>query len=118
MKRKARNPKEFVEYIAYPKVIKLGYQDIKIIEIDFVDDTQGVYRADQSEIRIREGMDKREKLNTVLHELFHAIVYSYGIKRDFKDDEQEEKLVNVFGNGFTEVLIRNPDLMEFIKKAV
>lgn len=110
--------KEWIEHISLPKIIKIGYQDIKVSEMDFVDESQGVYRADQSEIRIREGLEAREKLNTVLHEILHAIVYSYGLKNDFKDDDEEEKVVNALGNGLTEAFIRNPELMEFIKNAV
>ncbi len=109
--------KEFVKYTFLPKVIHLGYQDIKVSEYDLVD-AQGCYQAEQSKIRIKEGMEPKEKLNTLLHEIFHGIVYSYGLKKDFKDDEEEEKIVNALGNGLTEVLVRNKELVEFIRQSV
>lgn len=109
--------KEFVEYIL-PTVIKIGYQDIKVIEVDLIDDAQGVYLAAKPEIRVKEGMEGRELLNTVLHEILHGIVYCYGLKTEFKDNDHEERIVNALGNALTEVLTRNPDLVSFVGKSV
>lgn len=108
---------KFEEYIL-PSVIKLGYQDIKVTEVDSIDNTQGSYNNDSHEIKIKSGMDNREKLNTMLHEILHGIVYTYGLKSEFKDDDTEEKIVNALGNGLTEVLVRNKELVEFIGKSV
>lgn len=118
MKSPKKN-REFRKYIFHliPNPIKIGYQDINVSEEDLVD-AQGCYQAEQSKIRIKEGMEGRELLNTILHEILHAIVYSYGLKKDFKSDEEEEKIVNAFGNGLTEALVRNKDLVEFIRKSV
>ena|ERR1700733_4588450 len=117
MKKQSQKPKEWQEYIL-PAVIKLGYQDIAVSEFSFLDGEQGAYSADAAKIRINEGMEGRELLNTLLHECLHAIVYTYGLKKDFKDDDEEEKLVNAFGNGLTELLVRNPEVVEFIRKTV
>lgn len=116
MKRPKKH-KDWVAHVTLPKIIKLGYQDIVISEEDLVE-AQGCYQSDPSKIRIKDSMDPREKLNTILHEVLHAIVYTYGIKKDFKDDDEEEKIVNVFGNGLTEALTRNPELMKFINEAL
>lgn len=117
MKNPPVKRKEFVKYVFVPNLIKLGYQDIKIVQEDLVD-AQGCYQAEQSKIRIKEGLEGREQLNTVLHEILHAIVYAYGLKKDFKTDEEEEKIVNALGNGLTEVLVRNKELVTFIEKSV
>ena len=116
MKKKS-HPKEYKEWII-PTRIKVGYQDIKVIESDLIDGAQGCYRADEPEIRVKEGMSKVETLNTILHEILHSIVYVYGLKEEFKDNDKEEKLVNALGNGLTEVLLRNPDVVRFIGKSV
>lgn len=113
MKRISLTHKEYI----LPSVIKLGYQDIKIIEDDLVE-AQGCYQPDQSKIRIKDGLEGREQLNTILHEVLHAIIYTYGLKKDFKTDEEEEKIVNALGNGLTEALVRNRGLAEFIGKLV
>lgn len=111
--KKPLQKSKFRKYIT-PTVIHVGYQHIKVTEEDLLDQAQGCYIADKSEIRILEGIEGRELLNTILHECLHAIAYTYGLKKDFKDDEEEEKIVNVFGNGLTEILIRNPDLIKMI----
>lgn len=110
--------KEFVKLTFLPKVIQLGYQDIKVLEIESIDNTQGSYNNESHEIKIKSEMGSREKLNTLLHELLHACVYAYGLKSEFEDDDAEEKIVNALGNGLTEVLVRNKELVEFIKQSV
>lgn len=116
--KKKLHPKEFSEYIL-PTLIRIGYQDIKVSEVDLIDDAQGLYRADSSEIRIKQGMEGRELLNTLLHECLHGIFYCYGLKEILEhDDKREEQIVNAVGNGLTEILIRNPDLVKFINKFV
>lgn len=97
-----------------PETICIGYQDIEVIETDFPEGQQGVYISEKSQIRIQEGLSIRENLNTILHECLHAIIYSYGAKSRFKDDEDEEKFVEVIGNGLTEVLSRNPALVKWM----
>jgi hypothetical protein len=116
-KSKPRIIKVYDKYIL-PAVIKLGYQDITIIQVDSIDNTQGSYTNDTHEIKIKSGMVGREQLNTLLHELLHACVYAYGIKSEFGDDDKEEKVVNALGNGLTEVLVRNKELVAFIKESV
>ena len=110
-------PSTHKEYIL-PTIIKLGYQDITVTEVDSIDNTQGSYDNDSHEIKIKSGIGNREQLNTLLHEILHAIVYGYGLKCEFKDDEHEEKVVNALGNGLTEVLVRNKELVAFIGKSV
>jgi len=115
--KKSLKNKEWVKYTFLPSIIKLGYQDIKVSEAD-LDDAQGCYKAEQAEIRIKQGMEPREKLNTLLHEIIHACVYTYGLKDEFKDHDHEEKVVNALGNGLTDVFVRNKELIEFVRKSV
>lgn len=111
-------PKENKELqVVLPAVIKLGYQDIKVSEIEAIDNTQGSYNNESHEIKIKSGMDGRERLNTMLHEILHACIYVYGLKCEFKDDETEEKIVNALGNGLTEAFVRNKELSEFVKES-
>lgn len=96
-----------------PETICIGYQDIEVIETDFPDGEQGVYISDKSQIRIQKDLSSRESLNTVLHECLHAVFCVYGINEE-KDKESEEKLVTALGNGLTEVLSRNPELVKWV----
>lgn len=114
---KKKPPGQLREYIL-PTVIHLGYQDIIVTEVDAIDNTQGSYNNETHEIKIKGGQGNREQLNTILHEILHSIVYAYGLKCEFKDDDTEEKIVNALGNGLTEALVRNKDLVMFIEKSV
>lgn len=114
MKKAPKASKEF--QVAFPVVIKLGYQDIRITEDDLVE-AQGCYQSDPPRIRVKGGMEGRERLNTILHELIHAVLFVYGLKKDFKDDDEEERLVNALGNGLTEALVRNKSLVQFLSGA-
>lgn len=96
-----------------PDIVHLGYQDIALKLWDS-EGPQGVYIADRPEIRIKDSLEGREVLNTLLHELIHATIYCYGLKQEFKDDEHEEKIVNVIGNALTEIFTRNPALAEWV----
>jgi len=97
-----------------PETICIGYQDIEVLETDFPENEQGVYLSDKPQIRIQQDLSPREYLNTVLHECLHAIFYVYGAKSLVKDEEEEEKLVNVLGNGLAEVFSRNPELVKWV----
>ncbi len=96
-----------------PETICIGYQDIEVIETDFPDNEQGVYISDKSQIRIQRDMQPRESLNTVLHEIIHAIIFVYGAKQIFKDEEEEERVVGLVGNGLAEAFSRNPELAKW-----
>lgn len=96
-----------------PKKVYIGYQDINIIVDDLID-CQGVYLAEKSQIKINDGMEAREALNTILHECLHGIFYTYGIKKVVDDDEKEEQIVSMLGNGLTELFIRNKNLVDWI----
>lgn len=97
-----------------PETICIGYQDIETIETDFPENEHGVYLSDKPQIRIQEGLNSREYLNTVIHECLHAIFYVYGAKAFVKGDEEEENIVNVLSNGLAEVFSRNPDLIKWV----
>lgn len=114
-----KKPKKVLDkYATLPKMLKLGYQDIKVLEIDSIDHTQGSYNNESHEIRVKSDMGSREKLNTLFHEILHACVYGYGLKSEFEDDGAEEKIVNALGNALTEVFVRNKELVEFIRQSV
>jgi len=113
-----RKSKKFEKHLSLPKTISLGYQDITIYQIPSIDNTLGSYNNEVHQIKINIDSNNREKLNTLLHELIHACVYVYGVKREFKDDDQEEKVVNALSNGLTEAFVRNKELVEFVRQSV
>ena len=49
----------------------------------------------------------------MIHEIFHAIVFQWGIELD---DKEEEKICNTLANGLTTVYVDNPWLLPYIQK--
>lgn len=59
--------------------------------------------------------DASETVNTMIHELLHAIFHLYSIREWSEIDyDLEEKLCSVLGNGLTELVVRNPKLILFL----
>jgi hypothetical protein len=59
------------------------------------------------------------RLRTLFHEVCHAIIKHRlenmsAINEDMTEEEQET-LINEIGNGFLNLLIMNPDLVEFVQ---
>lgn len=53
-----------------------------------------------------------EMIDTVIHELLHAIADEYKVK--FVDGRQEERVVTKFANGLRDVFKSNPNLLDWI----
>ena len=51
-------------------------------------------------------------VDTVLHEIGHAIYWAYGIE----DQDKEERIVAVFGTAWTQVWRDNPALLAWVAK--
>lgn len=103
-----------------PTTLKIGYQDVSVIETCFEKDTamtdsDGYYSSSKASISIKEHSTPREKINTLLHESLHAIFHNYGMREVITDKDREEYIVNTIGNGITQLLVSNPDLVEWIK---
>lgn len=93
--------------------LKIGYQDV---EVKFSDmEEYGCYHSDKGVIKIQEGTEGKEYLNTLIHEVLHAIYYTYGLKRlPDHTDEKEEHIVTTLGNALTQVITDNPELIDVL----
>jgi hypothetical protein len=107
-----------------PAPIKIGHYKVTFKELgeDYVhdedDDTKdawGFYDPKTKDIMIDPGLDSQPVLlaEVLIHETQHAINDVYGIDEDFL--HTEEKIVTQSSRGWTQVLIDNPHLMEYIK---
>ena len=99
-------------------IIKIGYVDAKVNavesrEIEKRDNIFGEWFAKNHEIDFDGDMADGEKLNTILHEVLHAIVHVWGI--DFKSfdtsHEQEEHVVNAMASALITVFKDNPEYL-------
>lgn len=83
-----------------------------LTELHTGEDNWGKCHAAKRYIEILTQLDALENLDTLMHEIGHAIWYEF--KRG--EDETEENAVNVLASGFTRVLADNPKLQQYIKK--
>ena len=105
--------------------IKVGYQDIELqvttpdFKKDVLTDCYGQYIQRENVIQIQSDLTKLDEVNTVLHELFHAIAYISGETGDggvLQGDSKEERLINSFTNYFVQVLRDNKWLLPYLQK--
>ena len=64
-----------------------------------------------SKIVIRNGLQNGDRLDTLVHELFHAIFNVTGVQVS-----DEEKVVHTLATGLTTVMIDNPAFMSAIRQ--
>jgi hypothetical protein len=99
------------------KEIKIGYRNYKIKNLDSIvskcNEINGQFLATDGVIALSSDEDSISHANTLIHEIFHAIVYQWGIELD---DKEEEKICNTLANGLTTVLVDNPWLLPYIQK--
>lgn len=95
-----------------PKPIDLGYRTWHV-EYDkgVQDDEYGEIVVHKGLILVTPGMDSPALVDTVLHELLHAMLHNATTTLTTK---QEEVLVTQLSHGMTELINRNPELMEWI----
>mgnify|MGYP003133137440 FL=1 len=101
-----------------PKSIKIGYvdYDFEIWPDKFAstEKAQGEFFEEDDKIGLKGSAIYTNKgVNTVIHEILHAIVYQYGMAEDLKDIE--EKVVNTTANALSAVFNDNPWLVDYIK---
>lgn len=56
-----------------------------------------------------------EEVDTVIHEILHGVVSEYEIN---VDGRKEEKWVTLMANGLTDVLLKNPNLVAWLKERI
>jgi hypothetical protein len=75
-------------------------------------DAFGCCNTNKQLIYLREGQDAALALNTVVHELSHAVNWVYGVE----DDSTEEQFTGSHTNGMIDMWMRNPRLFLWIAK--
>lgn len=102
---------------ALPDVVRIGAFDFAIEKMDVRDAmSRGVYGQCSTQLQIisiQRHMPSRQKaIDTLLHELLHAIWW----ERDLEDADKEERTVGCLGTGLVQVHRDNPWLADWIKK--
>lgn len=73
--------------------------------------TAGMFNSQKSSIVIAKGQDQQELQDTVLHELFHALLHTQG--REY-GGEEEELYVRALATGTIGLLRDNPELVSWL----
>tara|TARA_Y100000114_G_C11709226_1_gene302568 strand:+ start:210 stop:575 length:366 start_codon:yes stop_codon:yes gene_type:complete len=97
-----------------PNEIKLGYRTITI-EPKLMDDF-GEYLNNENKILYNSRSTSPELVNTILHELLHAIVEDR--LASLVSHRNEETIVNALANGLMTVLVDNPLLLKFFNNNI
>lgn len=72
----------------------------------------GQFHAKEQVIEYDSTLKNAEKINTIMHEIGHAIFHTMGIKSS--NDSDEEVFVNSFTAGLITVFRDNPTLLQWI----
>ena len=101
-----------------PKLVRVGpmFFNLKIVEPDVMNEEgpMGMTRKDLNEIVVRLTGNLSQDLNTILHEINHAIFAA----QDLGDKSTEEEVVIRITNGELALLMDNPRLRDWLYNTV
>jgi len=95
------------------KSVKVGPTDFSIEYVPLNDEIFGDFSYINSRIRIEENLKGSALVDTVLHEILHAI-WKLGQLKDKREDE--ERAVAIMATYLTQVLRDNPNMLTWLKK--
>ncbi len=97
-----------------PQAIKIAAFDIKIEEWKPISASAnrryGEFSSMESNIRIDTSVNYIKIVDTLLHEISHAIYWAYGME----DEDKEERIVATFATAWTQIYRDNPFLLQWI----
>ncbi len=88
-----------------PRQITIGGQKYRIVYKKNLEDF-GTVDVDKKIITIRGNLSDNEKLDTILHEAFHACLALSGLSYLINDEDKEEALVRAFDSLLLPVIKR------------
>lgn len=106
-------PAAFVRSL--PSSIRIGPHDISIV-VRKLDDCEGTFTSSTSSIELRdEPSSKTVAVDTLLHEVNHALFWTCALPQTGND---EEPIAGALATGWTQVYRDNPWLLGWIKKGL
>ena len=94
-------------------VVKVGGMDINIVRVPLNEEIFGDFSYINSRIRIEEKLVGAVLVDTVLHEINHAIWAIGNLKTE---KEEEERVVAVMASYWTQIFRDNPELIKWINR--
>jgi len=95
------------------KSVKVGPTDFSIEYVPLNEELFGDFSYINSRIRIEQNLKGTALVDTVLHEILHAI-WKLGQLKDKREDE--ERAVAIMATYLTQVLRDNPTMLTWLKK--
>lgn len=96
-----------------PSKIDIGFRTFDVVSQKYLN-SMGAVTNTRRLIQLDSEQRDEDMLDTVLHECLHVMVHD----SQLVDDQEEEKLVTVLANKFTELMLRNPELMDWFQSVV
>jgi len=84
---------------------------ISYLPEDSLPDVYGLCHKGYQRIEVRDGLPAGEEVDTVLHEVLHAIVFGMGLR---SSPATEEKFVLTIASGLLSVLQDNPRFAQWL----
>ena len=101
-----------------PDSIRIAGHKIKIetfgLDASAISGIYGAFHGIRNVIIFCDELDKVTGLDTMIHEIGHAIYHFYNIT----DEDVEERIVNQMGVAWAQVWVDNPDLVKFLNYVV
>jgi len=100
--------------------LKIGYATIAVNEVAAIekDYDYGEFDSTKKTITINKELNQTDKINTLIHEIFHAILWERGVADSGgildQKEKEEENIVNCLGNGFVQLIQDNPQIISVL----
>ena len=94
-------------------IVKIGGMDVEVYLIPGDNEVFGDFTYLNNRIRIDKGLKKGALVDTLIHEINHAV---FAIGRLKSKEEKEERICSVMASVWTQIFRDNPHLMRFIQK--
>lgn len=100
-----------------PSKIRVWSHDFSVAKKEHVLDGEaiGAINCTRQEIFLRDNLKPSQEVETLIHELMHAITYYTNL---IKDREEEEKIVDTYTAGLVSIFKDNPKLLIYIKETL
>lgn len=97
-----------------PKKILIAFRTFDVYVYDNLPNIMGSVNSNKRIIYIEDGLHPHDLLDTIIHECMHVMVDDSNLV----DESDEEKLVATLSNKFTELFIRNPKLLDWMRQQI
>tara|TARA_R100001463_G_scaffold27688_5_gene64043 strand:- start:1641 stop:1949 length:309 start_codon:yes stop_codon:yes gene_type:complete len=94
--------------------IKYGRKNINV-KFEILENLYGYFETDKNLLVIDKRIKGLKLFNTIMHELFHIIIYFAGIN---VNNRGEEPIAQAVGDGYEKIFRQNPNLWKLLTKLI